>query len=158
MKNGKIWLFIFGVVFIWQCSHADQLRKYGKESERGSTESHNFGQNCMTCHNQSGNEAVREGGWWNIAGSVISDDSNQPFTNGVVELWSLPDRQGVLYYTLDIDALGNFYTEKIVNFPGDCYPAVVNTITGESKSMDDPFRAGGCNACHGYTEELIEMD
>lgn len=161
MKHNRqyfVFAIIACVVLLWQCSHAEQLRKHGKESEHGSDESHNFGQNCMTCHNQGGNEAVREGGWWNIAGSVMNDETGRPLTDGFVELWSGPDRSGTLYYTLEIDANGNFYSEKIIGYNGKCYPAVVNRLTGESESMDDPFYSGGCNQCHGATESLIGVE
>jgi hypothetical protein len=79
-----------------------------------SDESHNFGLDCMSCHNIKPSEAYREGGWWRIAGSVANEDGSSPFTNATIELWSEPDRSGVLYYSLQVDAKGNFYTEKIV--------------------------------------------
>jgi hypothetical protein len=146
------------IVIFSQCSHAEQLRKHGKESEHGSDESHNFGQNCMSCHNQGGNEAVREGGWWTVAGSVANDETDQPLTDGYVELWSQPNRRGTLYYTLEIDAKGNFYSEKIIDFNGKCFPTVVNRATGGFESMEDPYYSGGCNRCHGSAESLISVD
>jgi hypothetical protein len=151
----RILALLILAITITHCSHYDQLQKHGEESSFGSTESHNFGQDCMTCHQDAHNEASKEGGWWNIAGSVNDEAADEPFTNGVIELWSQQDRQGTLYYTLEIDALGNFYTEKIVNFNGTCFPVVVNKSTGEYEAMEQAFHSGGCNSCHGDTEDLI---
>lgn len=154
-RRSVLVLGIIVIVFTWQCSHYDQLQNRGKESAAGSDESHNFGQDCMTCHNDNGTEAVWEGGWWNIAGSLYDSDGEGPFTDAVIELWSEPERQGTLYYSLEVDALGNFYTEKIINYNGTCFPVVVNA-NGEYKAMERAFHGGGCNSCHGVSEEVIE--
>jgi hypothetical protein len=34
----------------------------------------------------------------------------------------------------------------------------VNNETGEYESMNQAYHAGGCNSCHGITEELIHVD
>jgi hypothetical protein len=155
----KLFLVMIALVVVTsQCSHYDQLQKHGKESTAGSTESHNFGQDCMTCHNEKGNEASLEYKWWNIAGSVTDDSGDRPFTNGTIELWSKPDREGTLYYSLPIDALGNFYTSKIVKFNGTCFPVVVNNATGNYESMSTAFHSGGCSSCHGVTTDKIYAD
>ena len=157
MKRKLFWL-VAVTFFTFQCSHYDELQRNGKESASGDDESHNFGLDCMSCHNIKPSEAYREGGWWRIAGSVANEDGSGPFTNATIELWSEPDRSGVLYYTLQVDAKGNFYTEKIVDYNGTCFPAVVNNETGEYESMNQAYHAGGCNSCHGITEELIHVD
>jgi hypothetical protein len=131
-----------------QCSHAEELERFGKSSEAGSDESHRFMQNCMTCHNDDGNEASGvEGGWWNIAGSVFDANGSAPASSGTVELWSGPERTGTRYLSLPIDALGNFYTEKIIDYNGAAFPVVVNA-NGDFFSMSEPFTGGGCNGCH----------
>ncbi len=154
----RVLLILFVVVFSFQCSHYDELQKNGKESTSGDTSSHNFGQDCMSCHNQKPSEAYSEGGWWNIAGSVTDEDGSGPFTNATMEFWSKPDREGVMYYSLPVDGLGNFYTAKVVNLNGSCFPVVVNNETGDYESMDQAYRSGGCNSCHGVTEALIYSD
>jgi cytochrome c553 len=150
-------LMVLVVVFTFQCSHYDELQKNGRESS-ASGGSHNVGQDCMSCHNQHGNEAITEGGWWNIAGSVFSDDGDAPFSNAKIELWSKPDREGTLYYTLEVDQNGNFYTEKIVKYNGSCFPVVVNLETGDYESMSSAYRSGGCNSCHGVSTDRIYVE
>lgn len=151
-----LWLFI--PLMMFQCSHYDELQRNGNESTAGSSESHHFGEDCMNCHHDNGSEAVREGGWWNIAGSVYLPDKSGPKTDAKIELWSQQNRSGTLYYTLDVDALGNFYTEKIVNFNGTCFPVVVDLATGEYEDMHQAFHSGGCSSCHGKTEEVITVE
>lgn len=162
---------ILALVFLAQCSHYDELKKHGLESAYGSDESHNFGQNCMSCHNDPHNEASGEYRWWNIAGSVEGvgegddsgggdddDDDNGGSTGSArIELWSQKNRQGQLYYTLPVDDEGNFYTAKIVQYYGVCYPVVVNNETGDWESMGQAFTGGGCNSCHGVTESMISI-
>jgi hypothetical protein len=132
------------IVFTTQCNHRDDLAKNGRESKTGGR-SHNFGLNCMKCHNDANNEASGE--WWNIAGSVLQSDLSGHATTGYVELWSGPDRTGTKYATLEIDGSGNFYTEKIIDYKGACYPAVVST-NGHYSYMSQAFTGGGCNSCH----------
>ena len=108
----------------------------------------------MECHNKSGSEAVIAGGWWNIAGSLYTSNGSGPYTDAVIELWSAPDRQGTLYYTLEVDQLGNFYTEKIIDYNGTCFPVVVNS-SGDYKYMEHAFHSGACANCHGNTEAVI---
>jgi hypothetical protein len=136
------------VIFLVQCSHVDELARNPKRSEAGGKESHNFMQDCMTCHNDSNNEASGvEGGWWNIAGSVNDSDDDGPAKTGKVELWSQVDRQGTLYATIEIDDLGNFYTNQIIDYNGVCYPVLV-APNGDWSGMGEPFTSGGCNSCH----------
>lgn len=153
----KVGLWIVAVVFAFQCSHYDEVQRNGLESSAGGS-SHNFGQNCMECHNQPGNEAAEPNSWWNIAGSIYDDSESAPFTNATIELWSQPNREGVLYYTLDVDASGNFYSAKIIKYNGTCFPVVVNNETGDYEAMEPAFRGGGCSSCHGKTEDVITVD
>lgn len=153
-----VWFLFPSLVLIVQCSHYDELQRNGNESTAGSTESHHFGEDCMTCHHDNGSEAVREGGWWNIAGSVYLPDQSGPMSDAKIELWSQPDREGQLYYTLEVDALGNFYTEKIVDFDGTCFPVVVDLTTGNYEDMHQAFHSGGCSSCHGKTEDVITVE
>lgn len=146
------------VVFLFQCSHYDDLQRNGKESKNGSTESHNFGQDCMDCHNDPGSEAVKEGGWFHIAGSIYDEDETTPYTNARVELWSQPNGEGTKYYELEVDAYGNFYTEKVIDYNHTCYPIVVDLESGDYEAMEPAFNSGGCNGCHGKTEVVISVE
>jgi len=149
MKKLSVLAILVGMALLMaQCSHVDELARNPKQSKTGEDESHNYMQDCMTCHNDSNNEASGVGGgWWNIAGSVQDDDENKPADKGTVELWSQVDRQGTLYATLEIDEKGNFYTNQIIDYNGVCYPVLVEP-NGNWVGMSEPFTSGGCNSCH----------
>lgn len=147
-------LFIMAMIIV-SCSHYDELNKNGKESITGSTESHNSGKNCMTCHNQSGNEAVSEGGWWNIAGTAYNNGAIA--NNGFIELWTQPNQKGKRIYQLPIDAKGNFYTAKIVNFEGGFYPVLLDKDKNPIDSMNTKINTGNCSSCHGVSTNLISF-
>lgn len=145
--NESIIFVVISVVTILSCSHYDELERNGKESKHGAAESHNFMQDCMSCHNERGNEAAFIGGWWNIAGSSYAEDGSLPGKKGFVELWSQPNRTGTKYATFEMDDLGNFYSEKIIDYNGNCFPVLVSE-SGSFVSMSSTFRGGGCNGCH----------
>ena len=73
-------------------------------SSAGSNKSHNKGQNCMQCHNSTG-----EGeGCFNVAGTLYKSDLLTSQNGGKVELFTEPNGAGTLKYTIDIDSKGNF--------------------------------------------------
>ncbi|TAE83300.1 MAG: hypothetical protein EAY81_08550 [Bacteroidetes bacterium] len=145
-------------LLVLSCSHYDELKKNGKESEANSSESHNSGQNCMTCHNRGEfDEAVIEGGWWNIAGTAYNTNATTPASEGSIELWTGPGRTGEFVYKLPIDAKGNFYTAKVVDFKGGFYPVLLDKDGKVKKDMDSKTSTGACNSCHGVTETKIEF-
>lgn len=153
----KSYSIIVLVAIFAGCSHYDELQKNGKESKANSSESHNAGQNCMTCHNGGQfDEAVREGGWWNIAGTVYKS-GGATASEGTVELWTGPGRTGSFVYKLPIDAKGNFYTSKVVDFKGGFYPVLLDKDGNVKKKMDDKTSIGACSSCHGVTEVKIEF-
>lgn len=157
MHKSSIIYFLLAICLLGiSCSHYDELMVDGEQSETGEDESHNTGKNCMSCHNQNGNEAVREGGWWNIAGSVFASQ-NKPADNGFIQLWSGPNQTGLLMYELPIDKLGNFYTAKIVDFKGGFFPVLLDEDKKLKKQMGTPIQTGACNSCHGSTTNLISF-
>ncbi len=139
------------------CSHYDDLQKNGKESKANSSESHNAGKNCMTCHNKGEfDEAVLGGGWWNIAGTVYKS-GGATASEGTIELWTGPGRTGTFVYKLPIDAKGNFYTAKVVDFKGGFYPVLLDKDGNVKKEMNNKTSTGACSSCHGVTEDKIEF-
>jgi cytochrome c553 len=130
-------------LFVIACSHYDNLEKNGKESSANS-DSHNSGKDCASCHNNASNEASREY-WWNIAGTV--HENEKPTSNISVQLWSEPLAKGFRIKNLISDKDGNFYTEKVVNLNGGCYPIAIrgnDTLFMDAKK----YTGGGCNSCH----------
>lgn len=149
-KTTFLILYAF-LLTVTACSHYDDIMANGKESSYGG-ESHNSGQNCMRCHNESEySEAVLEGGWWHVAGTVYGGKAKD------VELWTGPNRTGEKVYSLQVDPIGNFFTAKIVNFKGGVYPVVVKK-DGSVKAMSTAINTGACNSCHGVTTESIRVN
>ena len=143
--------------FLAACSHREKPQDL-KESSSNSSKSHNFGQNCLSCHQDAGSEAADEGRW-TVAGSVSLDGSDsQPASGGgLIELWTNSDREGTMIYSIPIDEKGNFYTNKTLDLSSGVHPVVVNSVSGEWDSMNSVCTSGACNSCHGNTEEYIEM-
>ncbi len=140
---------------ILSCSHYDEIQKNGKESQSHSSESHNQGMDCMSCHHEQGNEAYDR--WWYVAGTVFLSDGTPAPSSGAIELWTKPGRSGEKIYTLQIDAKGNFYTQKIIDFKGGVYPVLVansGTITAMSTSTLNL----ACNSCHGISTERLTVN
>ena len=112
MKKLIISTYLLLALGLVACSHYNEIQKDPKESMAGDDESHNPGQNCMSCHNDNKNEASFEG-WWNIGGTAYKN--NKTVKTGSVELWTGPDRTGSLLYKLAIDENGNFNKSTITN-------------------------------------------
>lgn len=150
MKISAVSFFLF--LFIASCSHYDEIMRNGKESTY-SGKSHNAGENCMTCHNSGSDlsEAVREGGWWYVAGTVKGDYGKD------IELWTGPNRTGELVYSLQIDRSGNFYSAKIIPVNKGVYPTLIKK-DGTAKHMSTSTVTGACTSCHGETTDAIDSN
>lgn len=156
LKKYIIFLSLLFTIFFAACSHYDDLQKNTKQSAANEDESHKTGEDCMSCHNNSSNEASSEG-WWNVAGSVFNNGS--PANNVTVELWSEPNGGGFKISTLTSDKKGNFYTNKIINFNGGCYPVVISG--SKRKNMISKFMGGmSCSnsSCHGGIIDKININ
>jgi hypothetical protein len=122
-------------------------------SAHGSTESHNNGQNCMSCHRDGGGGK----GCFTVAGSVYQQNGTTPAPNGTVKLYTGENGSGTLRATIEVDVNGNFHTTGAVDFTGGLYPKITPAGGGAGAHMDDPVTTGACNSCHGNTEERIKL-
>jgi hypothetical protein len=111
-------------------------------SASGKNDSHNNGENCMNCH-KSGGEGT---GCFKAAGSVYNSTYSSTMSNVIVKLYTQPNGQGTLKYTINGDAKGNFYTTEDMTIDG-LYPAITGP-TG-TQYMGSSITSGACNACHG---------
>ncbi len=126
-------------------------KKVTNVSSAGSSKSHNRGQNCMNCHKSGGEGA--EGGWFQAAGTVYDSLQNNTVSSGNVYFYTGPNGKGTVKYTLQVDALGNFYTTNAMDFGTGLYPAIQGqTLT---KHMVSSITTGQCNSCHGVTTGKI---
>jgi len=122
-----------------------------KISSNNSNQSHNNGQNCMTCHTSGGSGE----GWFTAAGSVYN--TNGTIANGgKVYLYTEPNGAGGLVETIEIDKKGNFYTTKEISFTAGVYPKVESS-SGDVKFMGTKLNTGSCNSCHGSSQINIAV-
>jgi len=134
-------------VLIQSCEKENENES--KISSNGSGESHHTGIDCMSCHKQGGSGE----GWFNIAGTVYESTKTSGYPNASVKLYTGPNGTGTLKYTIQVDALGNFYTTDNIDFGSGLYVAVQgNTLT---KNMSSAVTAGQCNSCHGVSTDKI---
>lgn len=110
-------------------------------------ESHEKGNNCMSCHYSAGYAE----GIFTLAGSMYGNTNQAD-----VELYTNMDEAPIM--TVQIDRLGNAYTTEPLDFTHGLYVAV-KLSNGEREWMEDKIFNGSCNLCHGTNiEEPIELD
>ena len=138
-----------GLLILTSCEKENEGENETVISYNRDTESHNEGQNCMSCHRQGG-----EGeGWFNVAGTIYTQSSNSPLPNGLVELYTGPGGTGTLAYKIEVDAKGNFFTTEDIQFGSGLYPATVHSQF--RKYMSGAVTDGQCSSCHGVSTDNI---
>ena len=138
-----------GFLMLTSCEKEGEGENETVISSNGNSESHNMGENCMSCH-QKGGEGE---GWFTVAGTIYNELNNATVPNGLVELYTGPNGTGTLAYTLEVDGRGNFYSTEKVNFGGGLYPATVGTQS--KRYMSDAVTNGQCSSCHGVSTDKI---
>ena len=120
-----------------------------KVSSYNSDESHNAGQNCMSCHKPNGSGE----GWFTIAGTVYDSSKTSPYPNTTVKLFTGIAGSGILKATVEVDKYGNFYTTENIDFGFGLY----TSVNGNSNTnhMNSPITTGQCNSCHGVSTDKI---
>jgi len=148
MKTNSV-LFVIFVLFsiLFSTPSCKKNRNCGETniSSAGSDDSHNFGQNCMSCHTLDG----KGEGCFVVAGSVSNSALSNPLTSGTVRLYTQVNGGGTLKHTLQIDTKGNFHTTDNIDFTG-LYAAVTGP-SGITEYMGSSLSSGACNSCHGVS-------
>lgn len=106
--------------------------------------SHFNGRDCMQCHFDGGDGP----GVFTIAGSIYNSDRETPNPNGTVRIYSAPQGGGEVLATVEVDALGNFYTTDRITLGRGGYPSIENS-DGRIKYMGSRTSHAQCNGCHG---------
>ena len=120
-------------------------------SQSGGDDSHNNGQNCMSCHVSGGTGE----GCFVVAGSVYNSAGSSPMGSGTIKLYTGPNGTGTVAAEIAVDSKGNFYTTESVNFGSTgLYPSYT-TSTGQTKYMGSFTGNGQCNSCHGVVTGKI---
>jgi hypothetical protein len=103
----------------------------------------------MNCHKQNGSGE----GVFNIAGTVYDSLKTFPYPNSTVKLYTGPNGTGILKYTIQVDAIGNFFSTESIEFGSGLFPAVEGLHGIEY--MFSVVTMGQCNSCHGVTAVKI---
>jgi hypothetical protein len=143
--------FLFSIALTQQACNKSNNCDDSKTSAAGGDDSHNNGQNCMTCHASGG----KGEGCFNVAGSVYDNAGTAPVNAGTVKLYTGPNGTGTLVTTLQVDGKGNFYTSEAVNFSGGVYPAYSNSSGTQTSFMGSSIGIGACGSCHGNSTGKI---
>ena len=106
------------MIVLQSCEKESENENESKISSNGSNNSHHTGQDCMNCHKQSGSGE----GWFVVAGSVYNSLKTIAYPNPTVKLYTGPNGTGTLKYTIQGDALGNFFTTASIDFGSGLYP------------------------------------
>ena len=147
-------LFVFSFLFFISCQNEDSIDDDNdlfemKTSSFNSDDSHNFSQNCMSCHTENGTgEGVFE-----VAGTIYGLQKVNTYPNATVNFFTEPNGNGILKYTIEVDKLGNFYTTSKLDFDQGLYTAVQGNT--EINYMNGIVSSGQCNSCHGTSTERI---
>jgi hypothetical protein len=111
-------------------------------SSHHANESHNMGENCMSCHKSGGSGK----GEFQVAGTIYNQEMSAVNPNTTVYLRSEPNGGGEVLYTIEVDNKGNFFTTNTINFGSGLYPSVKGATN--SKHMGQSITNGACNSCH----------
>lgn len=114
-------------------------------SKHGETRSHNLGRNCMECHQAHGPGRGR----FTVAGTLYDETTRAPSANGVLELKASPAADAKVVLTVEVDALGNFFSTEPLPFPDTpLFPTLRSADGSKRNAMPFPTINGACNQCH----------
>jgi len=157
MNNRKLILMLGVLVLSLFVSCEKEENENGENKDMSSryneNESHNAGQNCMSCHKSGGQGE----GWFMVAGTVYNSAKTAVYPNATVKLYTGPNGTGTLVKTIEVDGKGNFYTTADMNFGSGLYTTVTGT-TGNVSKMGASISTGQCNSCHGSSTGKISAE
>jgi len=150
IKLKTIHILAFSLLIIaFQSCQKENGENESKISANGTSRSHHTGQDCMSCHSSGGSGD----GWFAVAGTVYDVAKINFYPNTTVKLYTAINGTGILKYTVQGDALGNFYTTQTIDFGSGLYPAVQGTAG--PKYMTTAITTGRCNSCHGISTDKM---
>jgi len=121
-----------------------------------SDKSHNFGEKCLSCHND---ESLVGPGCFVIGGSIYDqdngEDNGEALTNAFIHFFSESEGKGDLLYTSEVDLNGNLYSTENFELAGT-YPAVEFIETGimTYSIREHEAEDGDCNSCHKENKKM----
>lgn len=146
-------LLIFAAMLFWTCQHTVADLTSLKDtffSRNGSNESRGMDGNCGSCHeHKSGSQKIT------LGGTLFKSDKSTLYKNGgVINLFSQPGGQGTLLKTIQVDNVGNFYSNANYILSTPYYVEVVSAA-GDTAYMAQSLANGSCGSCHGKTTDNI---
>lgn len=151
MKISYLILALFTFILLSACEKENENET--KISWNNTDESHNSGQNCMSCHISGGGGE----GWFTVAGSLYDKTQINAYPNGSVKITTEPNGAGTLVKTIENDSKGNFFTTESIDFGSGLYVGVYGT-SGKQKFMSSKITNGSCNSCHGNSTDKIWIE
>jgi cytochrome c553 len=152
-KRGLIFTFIvlmFSVLVSCENEDDENGENEDMSSSFNENESHNAGQNCMSCHKSGGHGE----GWFTAAGTVYNATGATVSPNASVKLYTGPNGTGSLVKTIEVDGKGNFYTTSSIDFGTGLYVSVTGK-SGSVSTMSSSITTGQCNSCHGSSDKIM---
>lgn len=146
----SIMLLMLLCIVLISCNKEDPLPgNVTNISQNGLLKSHNMGQNCMRCHV----EGDRGKGWFNVAGTVFDSLGVNTYPNATIKLYTGPNGTGIVKYTIEVDANGNFYTTEEIDLTIGLYASVEGNKI--KNYMGEQLMSGKCNNCHNLQSNRI---
>ncbi len=153
MKIKTIVLLMLPVFLVFQaCEKEGNENEHETEtkiSKHNDDESHNAGENCMSCH-VSGGEGE---GLFVVAGTVYKESKTAVYPNTTVQFHTEANAGGTLVKSIEVDGKGNFYSTETLDFGTGLYTSVIGD--SETKYMMSPVSIGACNSCHSTSSNRI---
>ncbi len=128
-------------IMVFQSCETDENGTF--TSSHALDESHNTGQDCMSCHKSGGSGE----GWFIVAGSMYDSENATDFSDINVKFYTESNGTGSLVASVQVDSYGNFYTTEDINFGDGIYTQVESN--SNNKPMMSAITTGNCNSCHG---------
>lgn len=137
------------------CDSSDEDDDNGtKISLHNTNDSHNSGHACLNCHDVSSSNEYK----FRIAGTVYNLTETAVYPNATIYLYTSANAGGSLVATVEVDALGNFYTTQSIDWGNSGLYPVVESSQG-TRFMSTPTSNGNCNGCHtGNSVSRIYVD
>lgn len=135
---------VFGLLAIGCGGEPEPTQSIRSVSQTGGTLSHKAHESCVSCHRPGG--GTKE--WFTAAGTVLWEGGTVQ-REGKVELNTAENGAGTMLASLEIDALGNFYTTEPLPLPDtELFPGILRSQTGKMVWMPFSTSSGSCNFCH----------
>ncbi|WP_455219670.1 hypothetical protein [Kaarinaea lacus] len=116
--------------------------------------SHRAGQACLNCHSVGSSNEYQ----FRTAGTVYNLTETAVYPNTTIYLYTSANAAGNLVATIEVDALGNFYTTQNIDWGNNGLYPVVESSQG-MRFMLSPTSDGNCNGCHtGNSLSRIYVD